>query len=68
MEKLAIAKSKNIYGVIDESKGFYTCPVNPRARSRMNVPFRIGDNDEDLEKKFLAGAVAREMLQLKGHR
>ncbi|XP_043274286.1 probable phosphoserine aminotransferase [Venturia canescens] len=68
MEKLAIKKSKNIYGVMDESDGFYTCPVSPRARSRMNVPFRIGENNEELEKKFLAGAVARGMLQLKGHR
>lgn len=68
MEKRAIAKSKKIYDVIDESNGFYTCPVNPRARSRMNVPFRIGDKDEELEKKFLAGAAARGMLQLKGHR
>ena len=68
MEELAIKKSDKIYGVINESKGFYTCPVNPRARSRMNIPFRIGNNDEELEKKFLAGASAQGMLQLKGHR
>lgn len=34
----------------------------------MNVPFRIGKNDEQLEKEFLSGASARGMLQLKGHR
>ena len=37
----------------------------------MNVPFRIrrgGVPDEALEKAFLAGAEARRMLQLKGHR
>ncbi|XP_003706278.1 phosphoserine aminotransferase [Megachile rotundata] len=68
MEKLAVIKSKKIYEVIDESKGFYSCPVKADARSRMNIAFRIGNNDEELEKEFLSGASARGMLQLKGHR
>lgn len=68
MEKLAIMKSQKIYEIINESKGFYSCPVKPEVRSRMNVPFRIGKDDEELEKKFLSGASARGMLQLKGHR
>lgn len=68
MEKLAIAKSQKIYDVINKSNGFYSCPVKSDVRSRMNVPFRIGKNDEQLEKEFLSGASARGMLQLKGHR
>ncbi|XP_078037614.1 phosphoserine aminotransferase [Augochlora pura] len=68
MEKLAIIKSQKIYEVIDQTKGFYTCPVKSDVRSRMNVAFRIGKDDEELEKKFLQGATARGMLQLKGHR
>ncbi|XP_076766858.1 phosphoserine aminotransferase [Xylocopa sonorina] len=68
MEKLAIIKSRKVYDVIDESKGFYSCPVKPDARSRMNVPFRIGKDDDGLEKEFLSEASARGMLQLKGHR
>ncbi|XP_076239432.1 phosphoserine aminotransferase [Calliopsis andreniformis] len=68
MEKLAIMKSQKIFQVIDESKGFYSCPVKSNVRSRMNVPFRIAEGDEELEKKFLSGASARRMLQLKGHR
>ncbi|XP_015517742.2 probable phosphoserine aminotransferase [Neodiprion lecontei] len=68
MEKLAIAKSKAIYDVIDNSNGFYHCPIRRDARSRMNIPFRIGGDDEDLENTFLTGASARGMLQLKGHR
>lgn len=68
MEERAIKKSQRIYNVIDGSNGFYRCPIDTNARSRMNIPFRIGDNDEELEKEFLAGAVARGMLQLKGHR
>nr|XP_031842254.1 probable phosphoserine aminotransferase [Nomia melanderi] len=68
MEKLAIMKSQRIYEMINESKGFYSCPVKSDVRSRMNVAFRIGENDEVLEKKFLNGASTRGMLQLKGHR
>lgn len=36
----------------------------------MNVPFRVGEEggDEDLEKKFLDGAMKRGMISLKGHR
>lgn len=34
----------------------------------MNVPFRIKNCDEALEKRFLVEAEARGMVQLKGHR
>lgn len=68
MEELAIKKSSLIYDVIKGSNGFYSCPIEPNARSRMNLPFRIGNNNEDLEKEFLAGASKLGMLQLKGHR
>lgn len=68
MEYLAKKKSSKIYNVIDNSGGFYTCPIKRDARSRMNIPFRIDKGDENLEKEFLSGAAARGMLQLKGHR
>lgn len=68
MQNFAKKKSNKIYDVIDNSGGFYVCPIKRNARSRMNVPFRIKDGDEKLEKEFLLGAVARGMLQLKGHR
>lgn len=68
MEELAIVKSQMIFDVINKSNGFYSFPVKSDARSRMNIPFRIGKNDEELEKEFLSGASARGMLQLKGHR
>lgn len=68
MEKNAIKKSQKIYNIIDKSDGFYKCPIDINARSKMNIPFRIRDNDEELEKEFLSGAVSRGMLQLKGHR
>lgn len=61
-------KSSLVYNAIEESNGFYTCPVEKPYRSRMNAVFRIGGGDEALEKEFLKGAEALGMLQLKGHR
>jgi phosphoserine aminotransferase len=68
MNILAQKKSKLIYAAINNSNGFYTCPVDENARSRMNVPFRIRGGNEDLEKIFLQEAEKLKMLQLKGHR
>ena len=67
MANLANSKSQLIYDVIEESNGFYICPINKKCRSRMNIPFRI-KSDEKLENAFINGAVALNMLQLKGHR
>ena len=61
------AKSSRIYGIIDGSGGFFSAPVAPAARSRMNVPFRIKSGDEAVEAKFLAEATAAGLLQLKGY-
>ncbi|KAL7390900.1 hypothetical protein ABVT39_001031 [Epinephelus coioides] len=70
MERLNKQKSSMIYDIINSSNGFYECPVDVNCRSRMNVPFRVGkkEGDEALEKEFLAGAVERGMISLKGHR
>ena len=65
MEKRNIAKAKLLYDYLD-STSFYTNPVNPADRSRMNIPFKL--HDESLDGAFLKGAEARGMLQLKGHR
>ncbi|WAR25444.1 SERC-like protein [Mya arenaria] len=70
MEENSLVKSGLIYDVIDNSSGFYVCPVNIDCRSRMNVPFRIGSAEgcDVLEKKFLDQAAELGMIQLKGHR
>lgn len=70
MHKRSQSKSELIYKIIDESKGFYACPVESNCRSRMNIPFRIGGitGDEELEKEFLKKAEDMGMMQLKGHR
>jgi phosphoserine aminotransferase len=65
MEQRNRAKKDRLYGFIDTS-AFYSNPIATAARSWMNVPFRLAD--ERLDKAFLAGADARGLLNLKGHR
>lgn len=59
-------KAANLYAAIDGSGGFYRNPVEPAARSWMNVPFFLPD--EAREKAFLKEADAAGLLGLKGHR
>ena len=60
------AKAKLIYDVLDASGGFYAGHARPDCRSDMNVTFRLPD--EATEKDFVKGAVARGLVDLKGHR
>merc|ERR1712066_340155 len=57
-----------LYGNIDNSDGFYSCPVDKNCRSRMNVPFVIKGDDANLTKQFLAETKALGMTNLAGHR
>ncbi|WP_025770601.1 3-phosphoserine/phosphohydroxythreonine transaminase [Thioalkalivibrio sp. HK1] len=66
MERNAQVKADLLYKEIDESEGFYSCPVDARCRSLMNVVFRLPD--QALEGRFLAAADERGLLNLKGHR
>jgi phosphoserine aminotransferase len=66
MEKRNREKAGAIYNMIDESQGFFRCPVEPESRSMMNPVFRLPT--EDLEKKFIADAAAAGMVGIKGHR
>jgi len=65
MEQINIEKARLLYAALD-ADDFYRNRVAPDARSRMNVPFYL--RDESLNDKFLAGAKARGLLQLKGHK
>lgn len=65
MEARNIEKAGLLYDTIDASS-FYINKVERRARSRMNVPFFLAD--ETRNDDFLAGAKARGLLQLKGHK
>jgi phosphoserine aminotransferase len=65
MERLNIEKARLLYAALD-ADDFYRNRVAPESRSRMNIPFYL--RDESLNDQFLAGAKARGLLQLKGHK
>jgi phosphoserine aminotransferase len=65
-ERRATERASILYGAIDGSGGWYTCPVDEASRSYMNIVFRLPD--EDLEKHFVAEAAEAGMVNLKGHR
>ena len=66
MQSKAAEKSSALYSAIENSDGYYNCPVDVASRSHMNVVFRLPS--EELEKKFLAEADAADFMNLKGHR
>lgn len=65
IEKVNIAKANLLYDYLDQTD-FYYNPIQPAYRSRMNIPFRL--RDENLNDAFLKAADTRGLLQLKGHR
>jgi len=66
MDKLSKEKSSLLYDYIDNSGGFYTCPVHKDSRSRMNVVFLIAD--KSLDQAFLEESKRAGLYELKGHR
>jgi phosphoserine aminotransferase len=68
IEKRNDAKAKLLYDTIETSTGFYRCPVERSSRSKMNVVFRIGGGDENLEKQFAKEAASAGMVGTPGHR
>lgn len=66
LERRSADKAALVYGVIDNSDGFYSNPVDRRFRSHLNVVFRLPD--DRLEAEFLSSAEEAGMVGLKGHR
>ena len=66
MAELNRAKAALLYGLLDESDGFYRGRAETRDRSQMNVTF--GLPTPDLEQAFLAEALAAGFSGLPGHR
>lgn len=58
-------KADKLYEAIDASS-FYSNPVDPSVRSRMNVPFLLAKTD--LEKTYIAQAKWHGLVSLEGHR
>ncbi|MBK1692830.1 3-phosphoserine/phosphohydroxythreonine transaminase [Ectothiorhodospira mobilis] len=65
METLNRRKAQKLYNAIDNS-AFYSNPVEPSARSLMNVPFTLAD--PELDGVFLKEAEQAGLVNLKGHR
>jgi phosphoserine aminotransferase len=59
-------KAGLLYDAIDGSEGFYRGHAAPRARSIMNVTFRLPT--ENLERAFVEEARSNDLVELKGHR
>jgi len=77
MVKRNDAKASLLYGTIESSGGFYSCPVEKSSRSKRNVVFRVAggadgsataQNMETIEKKFSAEAAAAGLVGTPGHR
>lgn len=66
VEKKNKKKAGLLYNAIDESGGFFRCPVEKSVRSLMNVPFTL--EKSELEAEFIKEAAKEKMVQLKGHR
>jgi phosphoserine aminotransferase len=67
IEKRNDAKAKLLYDTIDSS-GYYSCPVEPDSRSKMNAVFRVAGGDEAVEAKFVKESEAAGIAGVKGHR
>jgi len=65
LERRNQAKAACLYQVIDGS-GFYRGFADPPCRSTMNVTFHLPT--PDLEKSFVAEALAEGLYALEGHR
>jgi len=65
IEKINMVKSHNLYEFIDMSI-FYQGTAEPGDRSKMNICFRLPE--EELEGRFVKEAEAAGLIGLKGHR
>ncbi|MFT5501083.1 MAG: phosphoserine aminotransferase [Woeseiaceae bacterium] len=65
VEQVNKRKAEKLYAAIDRSE-FYSNPVQPECRSRMNVPFFL--RDASLDVQFLAESLDAGLTNLRGHR
>ena len=65
MAEINRRKAQKLYDAVDASP-FYSNPVDPQCRSRMNVPFVLADSS--LDATFLEEAEQWGLTTLKGHR
>mmetsp|Transcript_36295 Transcript_36295/g.91668 ORF Transcript_36295/g.91668 Transcript_36295/m.91668 type:complete len:324 (-) Transcript_36295:263-1234(-) len=59
-------KAKLLYDFIDSSGEFYRTPITNKAvRSRMNVPFYVGDSSDIITNAFLNAAFEKNIIGLR---
>ena len=66
MERINRKKARLMYGILDNSKGFYRGRAVAQDRSLMNVSFNL--MTPELEKRFLTESLAAGFSGLSGHR
>ena len=66
MQSNAIVRSEMIYNCIDQSNGFYRNFVEKQARSKMNIPFFL--HNEQLNESFIQKAKENGLLNIQGHK
>lgn len=67
MAKRNTERAARIYSILDASGGLYSNRVEPRFRSRMNLPFRVAGGDPEVERRFTREGEERGLFQLFGH-
>lgn len=65
-DRMADAKSRMLYDLIDKSDGYYVNKTDTNFRSRVNIVLRI-DKDHTLEKKIIAEAAKNQIINISGH-
>ena len=67
MERRALERAKIVYAEIDRNK-LFRGTVEEDSRSVMNICFVMQDEYKELEADFLAFAISKGMVGIKGHR
>jgi len=65
LEKNNIVKAEMLYGIIDNSNGFYRGYAKKSSRSRMNITFTL--HSEELNKLFIRLAEEEDIINIGGH-
>ena len=60
-------KATLLYNAIDNSDGFYQCPVEKGSRSKMNIRF-ICTQGAEIDAAFIKEAALQGLVNLKGYR
>lgn len=66
MARMNRNKAQLIYGLLDQSDGFYRGRAEPQDRSSMNVSFNLAT--PEMDKQFVSEALAAGFSGLSGHR